>query len=204
MIGSGALTTFAQVAVIDLTLAGDNAIVVGLAARGLKPRERGRAILIGTLVATLLRVALALVANRLLKVIGLTLAGGLLLAWVAWKMFREFAAEQRATRAGDEAASASADPRPQKSMRQVLYRIIVADLSMSADNVLAVAGTAREHPFILVFGLLFSIALMAVASTMVAGLLRRWPWLTWLGVAIVAYVSLKMIYQGALQVGAQL
>jgi len=188
---------------VDLTLAGDNAIVVGLAASSLAARERRRAILAGTLIATLLRVILALVANRLLAIIGLTLAGGILLAWVAWKMFREFA-EQHARAKQSHATGERAPPQPQGSFRQVLFRIVAADLSMSLDNVLAVAGSAGQHFWVLVVGLALSIALMGIASHFVAALLHRVPWLVWIGVAVVASVALTMIYQGWHEIDARL
>jgi len=191
----GALGALVSVVLIDVVLAGDNAIVVGLAT-ALVPQEMRRKVLFaGIGAAAVLRILLALTAVDLLAVIGLTLAGGILLLWVAWKLYRDLAA--RAPH--DAAASAS---HRHHSVGGAVMRIIVADLSMSLDNVLAVAGTARNHPWILAGGLLLSVALMAVASQILAKLLERHRWIAWLGLAIVAYVALRMIYEGSLQIAA--
>lgn len=191
----GALGALVSVVLIDVVLAGDNAIVVGLAT-ALVPREMRRKVLFaGIGAAAVLRVLLALAAVDLLTIIGLTLAGGILLLWVAWKLYRELAA-----RAPHDAAASTSDRR--HSVGGAVMRIVIADLSMSLDNVLAVAGTARNHPWILAGGLLLSVALMAVASQLLAKLLDRHRWIAWLGLAIVAYVALRMIYEGSLQVAA--
>ena len=182
--------TLAQVLLIDLTLAGDNAVVVGLAVLGLPPAQRRRAIVIGTAGATAIRLALALVAVRLITVIGLTLAGGLLLLWVAWRMYRELRSQH---------GSAGAPPSP-ASFRSALARIMLADLSMSLDNVLAVAGAARQDIEALVVGLVFSVLLMGAAASTVATLLERYRWLASLGLAIVVYVACKMIWDGSAEV----
>lgn len=183
------LAVLAQVLMIDLVLAGDNAIVIGLAvARLPKPQQR-RAILIGVGAATAIRIVLALVALRLLAVIGLTLAGGFLLLYVAWKSWREF------SRAPIEAPDAA----PVR-LRDAAIRIVIADLSMSLDNVLAVAGAARNHPALLAAGLVVSVGLMGVAANLVARLLTRHRWLVWVGLAIVLYVALDMIHGGLIQV----
>ena len=197
-------SAFIQVVVIDLTLAGDNAIVVGMAAAGLAACDRRRAILIGIVIATGLRIVFAVMASEFLQIIGLTLAGGLLLLWVAWKMFREMLGQHQAALANGPALVAGAACRPQKSMRQALVQIVVADVSMSLDNVLAVAGTARSHIWVLVAGLGLSVALMGAASTLVAKLLQRYQWIIWLGFGIVTYVACAMILDGWREVHAHL
>ncbi len=183
------LPVLTQVLVIDLVLAGDNAIVIGLAVNGLPPQQRRRAIWAGIAGATVIRIGFALVALKLLALIGLTLAGGLLLLWVVWKSAREL------QRADHHAAI-----HPSSRLRTAIWRIIVADLSMSLDNVLAVAGAARAHPAVLAIGLLVSVALMGVAASLVARLLHRFRWLAWVGLAIVFYVSVTMIHDGLGQV----
>lgn len=189
------LMTFVQIVLIDLTLSGDNAIIIGLAAAGLPPAQRRRAIAIGIIAATLLRVAFASVTYVLLEIVGLTLAGGILLLWVTHKMWRE-------TRAGASSneTSAAGHAAPAKSLRSAIVSILVADVTMSLDNVLAVAGAAHGYPGMLIFGLVLSIALMAVAANFVAGLLERYRWLAYLGVAVVAYVALDMIWRGTSEV----
>lgn len=183
------LVVLAQVLMIDLVLAGDNAIVIGLAVAKLPKAQQARAILIGVGAATVIRIALALVALRLLAVIGLTLAGGILLLYVAWKSWREF-------RRSPIAAATDAPV----SLRAAAIRIIIADLSMSLDNVLAVAGAARNHPWLLAAGLVVSVALMGLAANLVARLLTRYRWLVWVGLAIVLYVAFDMIHTGLIQV----
>jgi YjbE family integral membrane protein len=197
-------SAFIQVVVIDLTLAGDNAIVVGMAAAGLAACDRRRAILIGIVIATVLRILFAVVASEFLKIIGLTLAGGVLLLWVAWKMLREMLGQHQAALAGGPAAVAGAAGGSRKSMRQALIQIVIADVSMSLDNVLAVAGTARFHIWVLVTGLMLSVALMGAASTLVAKLLHRYQWIVWLGFGIVTYVACSMILDGWREVHAHL
>ncbi len=195
LIGLDELTALFSVITIDLVLAGDNAIVVGMAAAGLPAAQRHRAILLGILIATVLRIALAAMAVRLLAIIGLTLAGGVLLLWVAWKLYREL---RPAHPAGDDADAA--DARAPKSFGQALFQIVAADVSMSLDNVLAVAGTARDHFRVLVLGLLLSVALMGLASQVVARLLTRHPWIAWIGLALITAVALRMIYDGSAEV----
>ncbi|MDE2295716.1 MAG: YjbE family putative metal transport protein [Gammaproteobacteria bacterium] len=184
------VATLLQVLLIDLALTADNAVVVGLAVSGLPKHRRRSAIAAGVLGATLLRIGLAVVALRLLEIIGLVLAGGLLLLWVAWKMYREL--RRRARRDAGHG-------RP-KSFGQAIVQIVVADLSMSFDNVLAVAGAAAGHVGILVAGLVVSIVLMGVAATAIAALLERRRWLAWAGLLMVLYVALRMIWRGSLQV----
>jgi YjbE family integral membrane protein len=194
-----ATSALVSVTIIDIVLAGDNAIVLGLAAAGLPPEKRPGVIALGVAVATVLRILFAFGAVQLLEgVIGMQLAGGLLLSWVAWKMYREL----RASR--PDAASANrgqtAPRRRDKTQAQAFWQIIVADLSMSLDNVLAVAGVARDHPYVLALGLALSVALMGVASSYVARLLDRMFWLSWIGLGIVALVALRLIWDGSVQV----
>lgn len=191
-----AIAALVQVIMIDLVLAGDNAVVIGLAAAGLPPERRSRVILVGIIAATVLRLAFAAVAIELLEVVGLLLAGGILLLWVCWKMWRELQA-QRAHRID---ASAVAKEAPRKTFAQAAWQIVLADISMSLDNVLAVAGAARDHPAALVFGLALSVVLMGVAANFVARLLTRYRWIAYIGLAIILYVSGDMIWRGALEV----
>jgi YjbE family integral membrane protein len=184
------LTVLAQVVMIDVALAGDNAVVVGIAVAGLPMERRRAAILLGLGGATLLRILLGAVALRLLDIIGLTLAGGLLLLWVCWRMYREL----RATSHGAGGSAA------EKTLRQAMWQIIAADLSMSLDNVLAVAGAAHGHPWVLVSGLLFSVVLMGAAATAIARLLDRFWWIGWLGLLIVLHVAVQMIWSGGLNI----
>jgi len=191
-----------SVVIVDVVLAGDNAIVVGMAAAGLPVERRGRVIVLGIAAATILRILLAYFAVQLLAIIGMTLAGGVLLLWVAWKMYREFR-EMRV--AGDATAAAGGSrqnriPIGQKSAGQALTQIVLADVSMSLDNVLAVAGIARDHFQLLAFGLVLSVALMGVASTYIARLLDRHFWISWVGLGIITFVALRMIWEGSTQV----
>ncbi|HEV2958012.1 MAG TPA: TerC family protein [Xanthobacteraceae bacterium] len=203
IVSSEALAALLQVIMIDLVLAGDNAVVIGLATTGLPAEQRRRAILVGILAATGLRIAFAGVATQLLQVLGLLLAGGILLLWVCWKMWRELRAQSRHGVPGDDAAAdkgpAAGRPR-RKTFAQATLQIIVADVSMSLDNVLAVAGAAREHPFILAFGLLLSVAMMGIAANLLGRLIQTHRWIAYLGLAVVLYVACEMIYRGALEV----
>jgi len=183
------IAAFLQVIMIDLVLAGDNAVVIGLAAGGLPPERRQRAILVGIGAATLLRIALAAVAVELLAIVGLLLAGGILLLWVTWKMWRELRGQRR------HIAGLAAET-PRKTFAQAAWQIVFADISMSLDNVLAVAGAARDHPAALVFGLGLSIVLMGVAANMIARLLERRRWIAYVGLAIILYVALDMTWRG--------
>jgi YjbE family integral membrane protein len=187
-----AITAFLQVIVIDLVLAGDNAVIIGLAAAGLAPERRARAILVGIVAATLMRIGFALIAVQLLAIIGLLLAGGVLLLWVAWKMWREL-------RAGPHTEEAAAAGASHKTFSQAAWQIVIADVSMSLDNVLAVAGAARDHLVALVFGLGLSIVLMGFAATLIARLLSRHRWIAYLGLAIIFYVACDMIWRGTLE-----
>jgi YjbE family integral membrane protein len=198
-----ALSALVQVIMIDLVLAGDNAIVIGLAAAGLPEAQRSRAILIGIIAATVLRIGFAAVTTQLLQIVGLLLAGGILLLWVCWKMWRELRAGHGETAAEEKLAGVVTDKSgqpPRKTLAQATWQIIVADVSMSLDNVLAVAGAAREHPGVLVFGLALSIALMGVAAAFIARLLQNHRWIAYVGLAVILYVALEMIYRGATEV----
>lgn len=204
-----ALVAFFKVVMIDLVLAGDNAIVIGMAAAGLPKELRGKAILVGIAAATILRIGFATVAVQLLQIVGLVLVGGILLLWVCWKMWREL----RDSRGEDNALEAvtgedlNADGTigtisgsRKKTFTQAAWQILVADISMSLDNVLAVAGAAREHPYVLIFGLVLSIALMGLAASFIAKLLHKYHWIAYVGFAIILYVAVEMIYRGSLEV----
>jgi YjbE family integral membrane protein len=202
-----ALSAFFQVIMIDLVLAGDNAIVIGLAASGLPREQRARAILIGIAAATVLRIVFALTTTQLLLLgPGLLIGGGLLLLWVCWKMWRELRVSATESHAAEEALSGTdldasggiAEGAPRKTFAQAAWQIVIADVSMSLDNVLAVAGAALDHPTVLVFGLILSIALMGIAASFIARLLQRHRWIAYVGLLIILYVSLKMIWDGAM------
>jgi YjbE family integral membrane protein len=208
LISPDALTAFFQVIFIDLVLAGDNAIVIGLAASGLPREQRNRAILVGIIAATVLRILFASITTWLLAIVGLLVAGGILLLWVCWKMWRELRTTAAEAHAAQEAladedldrSGGIAEGAPRKSFRQAALQIVVADVSMSLDNVLAVAGAAREHPVVLIFGLALSIALMGAAASFIAGLLQRYRWIAYLGLFIILYVALQMIWEGAWEI----
>ena len=179
-----------QVLMIDVVLAGDNAIVVGALAAGLPPTQRRRVILIGILAALVLRIAFALGVSWLLQLIGLIFAGGILLLWVAWKMWREL-------RRGGEAGNLDASGvRPAKSFLAAALSVAVADVSMSLDNVLAVAGAARAHPGILVLGLLLSVAMMGIAANLIARYIERYRWIAYVGLLVILVVAVRMIHDG--------
>ena len=200
-----ALTAFVQVIMIDLVLAGDNAIVIGLAAAGLPNDLRRKAILIGIMAATVMRIGFALVTTQLLAITGLLLAGGILLLWVCWKMYEELRHSEREEAAAAEAlanADLNADGTiaagaPRKTLAQAVMQIVIADVSMSLDNVLAVAGAARDHFEALIFGLALSVVMMGVAASLIARLLSRYRWIAWIGLLIILYVAIKMIYEGS-------
>ncbi len=203
-----ALAAFFQVIMIDLVLAGDNAIVIGLAAAGLPADQRRKAILVGIGAATVLRIGFALITTWLLSFGGaLVLAGGLLLLWVCWKMWRELRTPHVEEHEAEEAlanqdldqSGAVAGRAPRKTFAQAALQIIIADVSMSLDNVLAVAGAAQDHPVILVFGLVLSVALMGIAASFIARLLQKHRWIAYVGLLIILYVAIKMIWDGAHQ-----
>jgi YjbE family integral membrane protein len=203
------MTAFLQVAMIDLVLAGDNAIVIGLAAAGLPPEQRRKAIFIGIIAATVLRVFFALIAVHLLDLVGLVLAGGLLLLWVCWKMWQELRhtaeSDSEAEAAlgdglldiGEKPGAPAAAASRTKTLSQAVTQIVIADVSMSLDNVLAVAGASRDHEAALVLGLVLSVALMGIASAYIARLLNRHRWIAYVGLAVILFVALRMIYEGA-------
>jgi YjbE family integral membrane protein len=191
---------------IDLVLAGDNAVVIGLAAAGLDPSLRKRAVLIGIMAATVLRIGFALITTQLLSLGGgLLIGGGLLLLWVCWKMYRELTVSEEAEHDATEALSDSdlnadgtiASRAPRKTLRQAVTQIIIADVSMSLDNVLAVAGAAQHHFEALVFGLALSVVMMGIAATYIARLLHRFRWIAWIGLILILYVATRMLYEGA-------
>ncbi|MFN0190395.1 MAG: TerC family protein [Aestuariivirga sp.] len=202
-----ALWALAQVIMIDLVLAGDNAIVIGLAAAGLPKELRNKAILVGIIAATVLRILFASVTTQLLQILGLLLVGGILLLWVCWKMWRELrdggheADAVEAVTGEDINADGTISAKPgTKTFRQAATQIVVADISMSLDNVLAVAGAARDHWEVLIIGLVLSIALMGLAASFIAKLLHKHRWIAYVGLLIILYVSLDMIYRGAVEV----
>jgi YjbE family integral membrane protein len=202
-----AMTALLQVIMIDLVLAGDNAIVIGLAAAGLPKEQRRKAILIGIVAATVLRIGFAAATTQLLQIVGLLLAGGVLLLWVCWKMWRELRQNHAQEAQAIEALSESdvdhdgivAGKAPRKTLAQATWQIVIADVSMSLDNVLAVAGAAREHPNVLIFGLILSIALMGIAASFIANLLQKHRWIAYVGLVIILYVAGEMIYRGVVE-----
>jgi YjbE family integral membrane protein len=194
-----------QVIGIDLVLAGDNAIVIGLAAAGLPKEQRAKAILVGIAAATIMRIGFALITTQLLAIVGLLLAGGILLLWVCWKMWQELRAGahehdieavEALANADLDADGAVADDAPRKTFRQAATQIVVADVSMSLDNVLAVAGAAKDHPTVLIIGLALSIAMMGFAASYIASLLNKHRWIAYIGLLIILYVALKMMWEG--------
>ncbi len=202
LIGVNQLGTLLSVVIIDVVLAGDNAIVVGMAAAGLPVQRRRNVIVLGIAAATVLRILFAYFAVQLLAIIGLTLAGGVLLLWVSWKMYREIretSFHDPSTTAGVECCG-SRTRNPRTSATQALTRIVLADVSMSLDNVLAVAGIARDHFWLLAFGLVLSVALMGIASSWIARLLDRMFWISWVGLGIITFVALRMIWDGSTEI----
>ncbi|MES2339851.1 MAG: TerC family protein [Pseudomonadota bacterium] len=184
------LTAFLQVLMIDVMLAGDNAIVVGALAAGLPADQRKKVILIGIIAALVLRIAFALAVTQLMQIVGLIFAGGLLLLWVSWKMWRELRHDAGKT------AEETLDIKPAKSFAGAAWAVAVADVSMSLDNVLAVAGAAKAHPGILIVGLLLSVALMGLAANVIAKYIERYKWIAYVGLLVIVYVAAKMIYEG--------
>ena len=196
-IGSpSALAAFGQVLMIDILLAGDNAIVVGALAAGLPTEQRKKVILIGIIAALVLRIGFALVVSQLMQIVGLILAGGLLLLWVSWKMYRELHPKRGTDTPHDLSDDDVSGIRPAKSFAAAAWAVAVADVSMSLDNVLAVAGAARDHPGILIIGLILSVALMGVAANIIAKYIERFRWIAYLGLVVIVYVAFKMVYEG--------
>lgn len=210
LISLSSLSALLQVVMVDLVLAGDNAVVVGLVAASLPRDQRTKVIVIGIAAATAMRVSFALVTTQLMQIIGLTLAGGILLLWVSWKLWRELREQSKEARAlqelhdatdGDPATPAADTERPQrKTFRQAVVQIVIADVSMSLDNVLAVAGVARDHYWVLIIGLVLSVAFMGAAATLIAKLLKRYHWIAYVGLAIIFYVACAMIWEGSIAV----
>lgn len=190
------LSAFLQVVLIDITLAGDNAIVVGALAAGLPAHQRRKVILIGIAAALVLRIFFALVTSYLLGIIGLVFAGGILLLWVAWKMYRELHPPRGLDTPDDPTDDDVHGMRPAKNFMGAAWAVALADVSMSLDNVLAVAGAAREHPGILMIGLLLAVALMGLAANVIAKYIDRYKWIAYVGLAVIVYVAIKMIYEG--------
>ena len=199
LIGPGgveALIALGQVVFVNVVLSADNAVVIGMAAVGLAAKDRFNVLLLGIAMATLLRIGFAIVATTLLKILGLLLAGGVLLLWVAWKLWREL------RRTAEPGAAAGLLPDETKTISRALWQIIVADVSMSLDNVLAIAGVALDHPAIMVAGLVISVLLMGAAAAGIARLLERFRWIAYVGLAVVLYIAIKMTWRGALDVAA--
>jgi YjbE family integral membrane protein len=192
----GAFAAFLQVLMIDLVLAGDNAIVVGALAAGLPTEQRKNVILIGVLAALVLRILFALIVTQLMQIIGLILVGGLLLLWVAWKMWRELRHTGESGGSDEIHGDEHSGLRPAKSFAGAAWAVAVADVSMSLDNVLAVAGAAKDHPGILIVGLIFAVGLMGLAANVIARYIERYRWIAYLGLLIIVYVAGKMIYEG--------
>jgi len=197
LINASAIAAFFQILFIDIVLAGDNAIVVGALAAGLPAEQRKKVILIGVLAALVLRIAFALLVSQLLQVVGLVLAGGILLLWVAWKMFREIRHKGESAGSNEVAGDEHSGLKPAKTFAGAAWGVALADVSMSLDNVLAVAGAARDHPWVLVFGLFLSVLLMGVAANFIARYIERYAWIAWIGLLVILWVALKMIYEGA-------
>ena len=192
-----AFSAFLQVLMIDLVLAGDNAIVVGALAAGLPAEQRRKVIIIGVLAALVLRIFFALIVTQLLQIIGLILVGGLLLLWVAWRMWRDLRDHQGESWGSEEiVGDEHAGLKPAKSFAGAVWAVAVADVSMSLDNVLAVAGAARDHPGILIVGLIFAVAMMGIAANVIARYIERYRWIAWIGLLVIVYVAGKMIFDG--------
>lgn len=192
-----AIAALIEILMIDIVLAGDNAIVVGALAAGLPAGQRKKVILIGVLAALVLRIAFALVVSQLLQIVGLILAGGILLLWVAWKMYREIRHKDESAGSDEIAGDEHSGLRPAKTFASAAWGVALADVSMSLDNVLAVAGAAREHPYVLVFGLVLSVLLMGAAANIIARYIDRYRWIAWVGLLVILWVATKMIFDGA-------
>ena len=192
-----AIAVFFEILAIDIVLAGDNAIVVGALAAGLPADQRKKVILIGVLAALVLRIGFALVVSQLLQIVGLILAGGLLLTWVAWKMWRELKHDRESPGSPEIEGDEHSGVKASKSFASAAWGVALADVSMSLDNVLAVAGAAKDHPQILVFGLILSVILMGIAANFIARYIERYRWIAYVGLAVIVWVAGKMIWEGA-------
>jgi YjbE family integral membrane protein len=199
-ISASALTAFVEILFIDIVLAGDNAIVVGALAAGLPAEQRRKVILIGVLAALVLRIAFALIVTQLLQIVGLVLAGGILLLWVAWRMYREIRHKDESEGSEEVAGDEHSGLKPARSFASAAWGVALADVSMSLDNVLAVAGAARDHPWVLVFGLILSVLLMGLAANFIARYIDRYRWIAWVGLIVILWVACKMIFEGAAHV----
>jgi YjbE family integral membrane protein len=197
LITAAAFAAFLEILFIDIVLAGDNAIVVGALAAGLPAGQRKKVILIGVLAALVLRIVFALVVSQLLQIVGLVLAGVILLVWVAWRMYREIRHKDESGGSGEVAGDEHSGMRPAKTFASAAWGVALADVSMSLDNVFAVAGAARNHPYVLVFGLVLSVLLMGVAANFIARYIDRYRWIAWAGLLVILWVALKMIFEGA-------
>ena len=193
---AAAWVVFGQVLMIDIMLAGDNAIVVGALAAGLPVQQRRQVILIGIIAALVLRIIFALLVTQLMQIVGLILAGGILLLWVSWKMYREIRHSGESAGSAEVHGDEHSGLKPAKSFAGAAWAVALADVSMSLDNVLAVAGAAREHPGILIIGLLLAVALMGVAANILAKYIERYRWIAWVGLLVIVYVAGKMVYEG--------
>ena len=200
LISASALGAFFEILFIDIVLAGDNAIVVGALAAGLPAQQRKKVILIGVIAALILRIAFALVVSQLLQIVGLVLAGGILLLWVAWRMYREIRHKDESAGSEEILGDEHSGVKSAKTFASAAWGVALADVSMSLDNVLAVAGAARDHPYVLVFGLVLSVLLMGAAANVIARYIDRYRWVAWGGLAVILWVACKMIYEGAAHV----
>ena len=199
-LSTSALAAFLEILFIDIVLAGDNAIVVGALAAGLPAEQRKKVIMIGVLAALVLRIAFALLVTQLLQVVGLVLAGGILLLWVAWRMYREIRHKDESAGSEEIVGDEHSGVKAAKSFTSAAWGVALADVSMSLDNVLAVAGAAREHPYVLVFGLILSVLLMGAAANIIARYIDQYRWIAWIGLLVILWVALRMIYEGAAHV----
>src|SRR6476659_2380511 len=197
LINASAIAALFQILLIDIVLAGDNAIVVGALAAGLPAGQRKKVILIGVLAALVLRIVFALLVTQLLQIVGLVLAGGILLLWVAWRMCREIRHKDESVGSEEVVGDEHSGVKPAKSFASAAWGVALADVSMSLDNVLAVAGAAREHPYVLIFGLVLSVLLMGAAANVIARFIDRYRWIAWGGLAVILWVACKMIFDGA-------
>ena len=197
VIPPGAFAALVQILLIDIVLAGDKAMVIGALAAGLPGDQRKKVIMIGVAAALVLRIAFALVVSQLLQIVGLVLAGGILLLWVAWRMYREIRHKDESSGSEEILGDEHSGLRPARSFASAALGVALADLSMSLDNVLAVAGAAREHPYVLIFGLVLSVLLMGAAANLIAKYIDRYRWIAWAGLLVILWVALKMIYEGA-------